>query len=106
MAFEFAVAHLILHVFDDLAYPGKQERKEGKAAEPGVEVVLQRGVGQDGSVSQLQNGYVRQRYEHRRERCQQGDDEVADHKEPFVTGRIEPEQTRHENEQDTDGEAA
>ncbi len=103
---QLSVSHLVLHVLDDLPHPGEEEREEREASEPGVEVVLEGGVRQDRGEAKPELRHVRHRYQHRCQACEQGDDEIADHEEAFIRGRVEPQEPRHEDKQDAEGHAA
>ena len=64
------------------------------------------GIRQDRRIQQLELRHIRQGHHHRSHRCQEGDGQVSDHEEAFVTGGIEPEESGHEDEDRTDGPTA
>ena len=106
MTFQFAIAHLILHIFDNLADPGQQEREQRKPAEPGIQIMHERRIRQNSGIAQLEHRHIRHRYHHRRQCRQEGYRQITDHEEAFVTRRIEPQEPGHDDEKNREGHAA
>ncbi len=108
MTFQLPVAHLILHIFDDLPDPGQQKCEQRKSAQPCIERVC-RSKGHHRRIrtmQELQLRRIRKSDQQRRCGCQKGDRQISDHEQTFVTAGIEPQQPRHNEYDNADGHAA
>lgn len=107
VAFQFAVALLILEIFDQFAYPRAEEREDSESEHPQIaevdEELRLHGVG---SVGEFDGGIGSHAHGKGHECGKESDDEIAEHELALVAGAVEPENAGREDEDRKEGHAA